>query len=88
MHHLMVRVVSPSFENWRKAVDYASGSMAEYGITAWRIYRDDDQPNAGLADFTVDEVSRAMEFFRTPIFQEANKMAAVIEREFYVAEKK
>ena len=88
MPHLMVRVVSPSFDGWRKAFEYASPDMTGFGITGWRIYRETDNPNAAMVHFMVDDIGKAMEFFRSPKFQEANKMGNVTDREFYIAEKK
>jgi hypothetical protein len=88
MQHLMVRVGSPNFDGWRKAFDYASPDMAGFGITGWRIYRDTDNSNVAMVHFMVDDIGRAMEFFKSAKFQEANKMGQVNEREFYIAEKK
>ncbi len=88
MQHLMVRVVSPNFDNWLSAFNYANPDMASYGITGWRIYRENDDSNAVMVHFMVDDLGRAMEFFRSPKFQEANKMGNVTDREFYIAEKK
>jgi hypothetical protein len=88
MQHLMVRVVSPNFDGWLQAFNYANPDMANFGITGWRIYRENDNSNAVLIHFMVDDIGKAMEFFRSSKFQEANKMAGVTDREFYIAEKK
>ena len=84
----MVRVVSPNFDNWLTAFNHAKDSMSDFGITGWRIYRDTAPENAVLVHFMADDLAKAMEFFRSPRFQEANKMAGVTDREFYIAEKK
>jgi hypothetical protein len=88
MQHLMVRVVSPSFDGWLEAFNYANTDMANFGITGWRVYRENDDSNAVMVHFMVDDIGKAMEFFRSAKFQEANKMAGVTDREFYIAEKK
>ena len=88
MVHLMVRVVSPDFDNWLNAVQGAEAGLREHGINDWIIYRDISNPNAGMAHFMAEDMGRAMQFFQSDVFKRANAAAQVMEREFYVADKK
>lgn len=88
MQHLMVRVVSPNFANWKNVVNGTRQGLMEHGITSWTIYQDSDNPNAGMVHFVVEDMGRAMEFFRSAEFQKANADAKVSDREFYTAEKR
>jgi len=65
MQHLMVRVVSPSFDGWLNAFNYANEYMPQFGTTGWRIYRDTDNPNAAMVHFMVDDIGKAIDFFRS-----------------------
>lgn len=86
MKHLFVRVVSPSYDAWRKVIDSAADSLRAHGIIDWSIYRDTANPNAALVDFRTEDVAGAKAFFQTAEFKQLNAAANVTEREFYVAE--
>ena len=58
-----------------------------YGMTDKPVYRDIDNPNAALFHIHVENLDRAMQWFRTDTFKEATKRATVVGRDFYLAEK-
>jgi hypothetical protein len=58
-----------------------------YGMTDGPVYRDIDNPNAALFHIHVENLDRAMQWFRTDTFKEATKRATVVGRDFYLAEK-
>jgi hypothetical protein len=51
------------------------------------VYRDIDNPNAALFHIHVEDLDRAMQWFRTDTFKEATKRATVVRRDFYLAQK-
>ena len=53
----------------------------------WPVYRDIDNSNSALFHIHVENLDRAMQWFRTDTFKEATKRATVVGRDFYLAEK-
>jgi len=86
--HIIIRVVTEDFDAWYREHAGHAEARKPYGITDGPVYRDIANPNAALAHLMTDDLSKAMEWFKTPEFREATARAKVMAREFYVAERR
>lgn len=88
MAELMVRVEAESFDAWLAThYDHVADRKA-HGMADGPVYRDIDDPNAALFHIHVEDMERAMEWFRSETFRRATKRATVTRRELYTAELK
>jgi heme-degrading monooxygenase HmoA len=87
MPDIMVRVEAEDYEAWLRTHYEHVDDRRSYGMTDGPVYRDVDDPNAALFHIYVDDLERAMEWFRTDTFREATKRATVLHRDLYLAEK-
>ncbi|HKZ86059.1 MAG TPA: hypothetical protein VJ793_20685 [Anaerolineae bacterium] len=87
MKHIMIRIMTEDYDAWLKVHYEFTETRKTYGMTDGPVYRDIDNPNAALFHIMVDDVPRAMEWFKSPLFKEATARAKVTGREFYFAER-
>jgi hypothetical protein len=85
--HIMIRVEAEDYDAWLKTHYDHVEDRHSYGMTDGPVYRDIDNPNAALFHIHVENLDRAMQWFRTDTFKEATKRATVVGRDFYLAEK-
>ncbi len=84
---IMIRVEAEDYDAWLKTHYDHVEDRHSYGMTDGPVYRDIDNPNAALFHIHVENLDRAMQWFRTDTFKEATKRATVVGRDFYLAEK-
>jgi hypothetical protein len=86
MQDILIRIETEDFAAW-EAQHYAhAGDRARYGIQDGPAYRDIEDPNAALFHIRVEDMDRAMAWFRSDTFKEATKLAKVKGRTFYLAQ--
>jgi len=83
---IMIRVEAEDYDAWLKTHYDHVEDRHSYGMTDGPVYRDIDNPNAALFQIHVENLDRAMQWFRTDTFKEATKRATVVGRDFYLAE--
>ncbi len=88
MTALMIRITPKEFEPWKEAHFGAEALRAEYGITEGPFYRDDDNPGTALVTLYVEDLDRAMGWFKSEEFKAVNERGGYPDREFWVAEKR
>ena len=84
---IMIRVEAEDYDAWLKTHYDHVEDRHSYGMTDGPVYRDIDNSNAALFHIHVENLDRAMQWFRTDTFKEATKRATVVGRDFYLAEK-
>lgn len=82
-HHLYIRVVVEDFDTWYREHTVQSTARATYGLADGPVYRDIQDPNAALFHLKTNDLTKALEWFKTPEFREATLRAKVHAREFY-----
>ena len=87
MTDIMIRVEAEDYDAWLKTHYDHVEDRHSYGMTDGPVYRDIDNSNAALFHIHVENLDRAMQWFRTDTFKEATKRATVVGRDFYLAEK-
>jgi hypothetical protein len=84
----MIRVTPENYDGWLAAHNAGEKARLEYGITEGPFYREVKNPHVALVTLYVEDVERAMGWFRDERFKSATKGIGKVEREFYVAERK
>ncbi len=86
MTDIMIRVEAEDYDAWLKTHYDHVEDRHSYGMTDGPVYRDIDNSNSALFHIHVENLDRAMQWFRTDTFKEATKRATVVGRDFYLAE--
>ena len=60
----------------------------DYGITDGPVYRDAAEPGSVLVHLDVQEITRAMEWFKSQAFKEGVARAGKVKREIWIADHK
>jgi hypothetical protein len=63
------------------------GGSKAYGMTDGPVYRDSKDPNIVLVHLEVEDMKRAMEWFRSDTLKEASKRSGKVRREIWTAER-
>lgn len=87
MTELIARVEVENFETWLHIHRSNTENRREYGMTDGPVYRDIDNPSAVLVHTHVEQLDRALQWFGSATFKEANAKSTATGREFYIAEK-
>lgn len=87
MPDIMVRVEAEDFDAWLRTHYEHVEDRRSCGMSDGPVYRDIDNSNAALFHIHVQDLARAMEWFRTETFREATKRATVLRRDFDTTEK-
>jgi hypothetical protein len=85
MHDILIRIETDDFAAWEEQHNLHAGSRGTYGIHDGPAYRDLENPNAALFHIRVEDMDRAMEWFRSDTFKAATRLAKVTGRTFYEA---
>lgn len=85
---ILIRVVPENFDVWRREHDGQRDARLAYGITDGPFYQDERDPNVALVHLNVEDLDRAMEWFKTDAFREAAKRAGNVQREIWLAQKR
>ena len=84
---IVIHVEAENFDQWFPAHDGQQEARKAYGITDGPFYRDSTNPNKALVHLNVENIDRAMEWFKSAEFQGAAKRAGNVRREIWIAEK-
>ena len=71
MTDIMIRVEAEDYDAWLKTHYDHVEDRHSYGMTDGPVYRDIDNPNAALFHIHVENLDRAMQWFRTDTFKDA-----------------
>ncbi len=85
---IIIRVNPEDFDTWRKEHDGQQEARLAYGMTDGPFYRDEADPNAALVHLNIDDLDRAMEWFKSEAFQGAAQRAGTVKREIWIAQKR
>lgn len=83
LHHLFIRVEVPDFGAWYREHKRQARERAEYGLCDGPVYRELDNPNVAMVQLNTNDLPKALKWFKTTQFRDANLRAGVREREFY-----
>jgi hypothetical protein len=89
--HIFIRVTATAenYQNWEDTHNSCEDARKEFGITDGPFYKDATDPNSALVHLVVEDMDRAMGWFKDPRFAAANaKVTLVGDRELYFANKK
>ena len=86
MHDLFVRIEAENYDAWRRVHDELAPHRREYGIEDGPLYRGIEEPTTAIFHARVEDVERAMEWFRSDTLRAASPRATVTARTYYLAE--
>ncbi|MEZ4703442.1 MAG: hypothetical protein R2834_24140 [Rhodothermales bacterium] len=84
---IIIRVIPEDFDSWRKEHDDARDARLAYGITDGPFYRDERDTHVALVHLNVENLDRAMEWFKSDAFREGVKRAGGVQREIWIGKK-
>ena len=84
---ILIRVTPDDFATWLAAHNSCEEARKAYGMTDGPVYRDNKDPNIVLVHLEVQDMKRAMEWFKSDTFKEASKRAGKVRREIWTAER-
>jgi heme-degrading monooxygenase HmoA len=84
---ILIRVTPDDFATWLDAHNSCEEARKAYGMTDGPVYRDNKDPNVALVHLEVQDMKRAMEWFKSDTFKEASKRAGKVRREIWTAER-
>ena len=85
---IIIRVGPQNFDIWRKEHDGQQEARLAYGITDGPFYHDERNPDTVLVHLNVENLDRAMEWFKSDAFREAAQRAGNVQREIWIAQKR
>lgn len=85
---IIIRVVPAEFDAWRKEHDGQREARREYGITDGPFYRDERDPQVALVHLNVENLDRALEWFKSEAFRTAAQRAGKVQREIWIAQQR
>jgi hypothetical protein len=86
---MFIRVTANDYQGWEDAHNSCRDARSEYGITDGPFYKDAADPNSALVHLVVEDMDRAMGWFKDPRFQEANARVSLAgPREIYLADRR
>ena len=83
---IIIRVEPQDYDTWFEAHSSQEEARLDYGMTDGPFYRDANNPNIALVHLNVENLERAMEWFKSDAFQKANKRAGKVQREVWIGE--
>ena len=84
---IIIRVNPENYDVWYREHSGQEEARLAYGITDGPFYRDADDPNVALVHLNVEDLKRAMGWFKSDAFREASERAGQVSRELWIAEK-
>jgi hypothetical protein len=85
---IIIRVEPEDFEIWRREHDGQRDARLAYGITDGPVYYDERNPQVVLVHLNVEDLDRAMTWFKSDAFRAAAQRAGNVRREIWLAEKR
>ena len=83
---IVIHVEAEDFDQWFPAHDGQQEARKAYGITDGPFYRDATDPNKALVHLNVEDMDRAMEWFKSDEFRGAVAAAGNVSRSIWTAE--
>ncbi len=83
---IIIRVEPEDYDTWFEAHSSQEEARLDYGMTDGPFYRDANNPNIALVHLNVENLERAMEWFKSDAFQMANQRAGKVQREVWIGE--
>lgn len=83
---IMIRVVPEDFDLWKKTHDEHREARLAYGMTDGPVYAEAGNPRVALVQLDVENLERAMEWFKSETFKAAVKAAGNVRREIWIAQ--
>ena len=83
---IIIRVEPEDYDIWIEAHNSQEEARLDYGMTDGPFYRDAKNPNVALVHLNVENLPRAMEWFKSDAFQMANQRAGKVQREVWIGE--
>ena len=84
---IIIRVNPEDYDVWYREHSGQEEARLAYGITDGPFYRDADDPNVALVHLYVEDLPRAMGWFKSDPFRQATERAGKVSRELWIAEK-
>jgi hypothetical protein len=89
--HIFIRVTAAGgeYQNWEDVHNSYLDARAEFGITDGPFYKDAADPNSALVHLVVEDMDRAMGWFKDPRFAEGNaKVKLTGDRQLFFAKQR
>ncbi len=83
---IIIHVEAEEFDTWFEAHDSQQEARKAYGISDGPFYRDQTNPNRALVHLDVQDMDRAMGWFKSDEFRGAVKSAGNVTRQIWFAE--
>ena len=85
---IIIRVTADDYDTWFGAHSSQEEARKDYGMTDGPFYRDATDQNSALVHLNVENVDRAMGWFKSDAFRRASKEAGKVRRELWIAEQR
>lgn len=85
---IMIRVEPENFDQWRAAHDGCREARNDYGMSDGPVYRDETDPKTVLVTLEVEDMERAMGWFKDERFKAGVVQAGKVSRELWMASMK
>lgn len=86
---IMIRVRAENYESWFREHSGQETARRDYGITDGPFYRDAQDPSSALVHLDVENLEKAMTWFKSDAFQAAAKrVVGAVQREIWIAQRK
>lgn len=83
---IIIHVEAENYDRWFPAHDGQQEARKAYGITDGPFYRDATSPNKALVHLNVEDLGRAMEWFKSDEFRGAVAEAGKVKRTIWTAQ--
>ena len=83
---IIIRVTPEKYDDWFKEHSAHQEARRDYGMTDGPVYRDERDPNVALVHLNIEDLDRAMEWFKSDLFREAARSAGKVQREIWNGE--
>ena len=85
---IILRVTPEDYDTWYPQHAGQEEARKAYGMTDGPFYRDEANPNIALVHLNVEDMDRAMQWFKSDEFQGAAARAGKVDREIWIANQK
>jgi hypothetical protein len=83
---ILIRVTPENFDQWRAQHDGQREARQAYGMTDGPVYRDEKNPKVALVHLNLENLERAMQWFKSDAFRSAAGKAGNVQREIWIAQ--
>jgi hypothetical protein len=83
---IMIRVEAEDIDRWKQVHDAHRQARLDFGISDGPVYRQEGNPSAVLVQLDVEDVNRAMEWFKSELFRAGVQAAGHVRREIWIAQ--